>query len=76
MKPQHKKVKAWAVLVSNNQTDAGGSFEAFGNCNQFQFPVFPRKKDAREWRNEDRNVRGHIIPVTITYTVPKPTRKK
>ena len=61
-----KPVKAWGVLVSKKQIDAGGQFLPFGNGAQFQYPVFPTKKQALSWWNEDRNTRGLVVPVRIS----------
>ena len=70
-KKQKKITKGWAVLVSENQTDTGGEFSAFGNGRQDQYPIFPDKKEALSWRDEDRNTRGRIIPVEIKIISPK-----
>ena len=68
-KSSYRRIKAWAVLVSKNQTDAGGKFCAFGNGLQFQYPVFQERKEAISWRNEDRNTRGKIVRCEITYSL-------
>ena len=66
MKNKIKPIKAWAVLISKNQIDAKGELHPIGNGTQFQFPIFPTKKEARSYVLEDKNIRGKIIPVLIT----------
>lgn len=50
---KRKPVKAWAAYFKN------GELAPFGNGKQWQFPIFPSRKEARDW---------------VTDALPKPIR--
>ena len=62
-KPKKRKpirVEGFAVLGARS-----GKLVAFGNGKQFQLPIFDKEKEARGWRDEDRDERGRIVEVVI-----------
>lgn len=59
MKPK-SEITVWAVLGSE------GMLVPFGNGKQFQYPIFHSKKEAMEWRNDDKlSSRGKIMKVKV-----------
>ena len=63
--PKSKKIKAWAVLYEG--------IWPIGNGNQWQYPIFPTRKAALEYRREPHGENGKIGAVLIT---PLSLRKK
>ena len=49
---------AWAVLCD-------GTLEACGNGAQFQYPIFPTVREARQWKRDHSEFVGKIIKVCI-----------
>jgi hypothetical protein len=60
-------VKAWAVLTPKRDRDGqADALRPYGNGgNQFQFPIFHARKEARSWRDEDSQGRGRIVRVSV-----------
>ena len=58
---KNKKIKAWGVV------DRCG-LEAVGNGKQYQYPIFPTRKEAKEYMLECHGV-TEIIQVNITYKI-------
>jgi hypothetical protein len=64
-----KTIKAWAVLqpvrdeLSKQQWP--GFLAPYGNGNQFQYPIFHLREEARAWRAEDNRNRGKIVRIEI-----------
>lgn len=56
---KRKPVKAWAATFNN------GELAAFGNGKQWQFPIFPTRKEARDWVADALPKPIRIVRVTI-----------
>ncbi len=48
-----KSIKGWAYLI---QEDAEYRLAPWGNGNQWQYPIFPSRKEAREWNREHEDI--------------------
>ena len=63
-------VKAWAAFIHGKPL----RFDPVGNGTQFQYPLFPTRREAKEFTQECHGV-GFVLPVLITYSLPTPKRK-
>jgi len=61
-----KPVRGWAVLSPQTWEENPGELTAYGNGAQFQFPIFPTRKEAVTWKAESTWDRGRIVRVQIT----------
>lgn len=65
-----KPIKAWAALSTDERVV---SLVPWGNGSPYQFPVFPTRKDARGWRDEDtyRKFTVRLVRVEICEVQPR-----
>jgi len=72
-KPKVRKVKAWSVIIKS-KIDVVGASLGCQHCDGTTdvLAIFKSVNDARAFAWGETN----IVPVTITYTLPKPSKKK
>ena len=59
------RIKAWAVLVPQTSDDQPGQLIPYGNGEQWQYPIFFNRREARAWRNKEPWARGSVVQVEI-----------
>ena len=67
-----RKVKGWAIVFSEFENNGYSDIPQVGNGKQWQFPIFPTKREAKEFKEEPHGLEGgRIVPCTITYHLAK-----
>ncbi len=61
-----RTIRAWAVLTP----EMGGRgpcdyLKPWGNGDEFQYPLFPKRKEALAWEHRNTPYKDHVVRVTI-----------
>ena len=64
----HERV-LWAVFILHEEGAPIWVLNAFGNGAEFQYPIFPTRKEARAWAAGQHGVAVKIAPCRVSYRV-------